>query len=218
MKLLVITQKVDINDDNLGFFHKWLEKFSARLDKLYVICLWKGEYRLPDNVEVLSLGKENGFSKLKQFFRLQKILLKTLPVVDGVFIHMSPIYVITSFPLVKIFRKKMMLWFLHKSLNWKLKLAEKLVDNILTASEESNRLKNRKKIKILGHGIDIDQFKQSELITSSLKLRILSVGRIAPSKDLETLIHAIDILINQKSIRDIEIKIIGSPLEDSEKK
>jgi len=31
MKLLIITQKVDIDDDNLGFFHRWLEKFSEKL-------------------------------------------------------------------------------------------------------------------------------------------------------------------------------------------
>lgn len=30
MKLLIITQKVDINDDVLGFFHRWLEDILAK--------------------------------------------------------------------------------------------------------------------------------------------------------------------------------------------
>ena len=34
MKLLIITQKVDINDDNLGSFHNWLEKMAEKTNEL----------------------------------------------------------------------------------------------------------------------------------------------------------------------------------------
>lgn len=220
MKLLIITQKVDIADDNLGFFHKWLEKFSEKLEKLYVICLWKGEYSLPGNVIVFSMGRERGCSKLRQFFNLQKFLFKCLSELDGVFIHMCPIYAVASCPFVKIFKKKMVLWFTHGSLTWKLKLAERCVDKILTASKESCRLKKRNKIEIIGHGIDTGLFKP---LSSNIKLqtsdifKILSPGRISPIKDQQTLIEAIDILINYKGIKNLEVKIIGSPLEDYEK-
>ena len=221
MKLLIITQKVDINDDNLGFFHRWIEKFSEKLDKLYVICLWQGEHNLPQNVIVRSMGKEKGYSKLRQLFSLQKFLFKNLSEIEGIFIHMCPIYAIASFPLVKIFRKKMILWFVHSSTKWKLKLAEKCVDKILTASKESCRLKSRKKIKIVGHGIDTNFFKPlfpSFKPQNSNNFRILFVGRITPIKDLETLIETIDILVNQKNIRDVKVEIIGSPTEHYEKK
>ena len=220
MRLLIITQKVDINDDNLSFFHHWLEKFSEKLDKVCVICLSEGEHHLPKNTKVYSLGKERGYSKLRQLIRLEKFLLKNLSEVDGVFIHMCPIYAICSFPLAKIFKKKMVLWYLHRSMNWKLRLAEKCVDRILTASEESCRLKNRKKIEIIGHGIDISIFKP---LSSNFRLRtpdifkILSAGRISPIKDQETLIRAVDILVNQKNIKDIEVKFLGTPLEKQEK-
>lgn len=218
MKLLIITQKVDIDDDNLGFFHRWLENFAANLEEVHVICLGMGKHRLPANVKIYSLGKERGYSKLRQFFRLQKFLFKHLARVDGVFFHMCPIYAIASFPLVKIFRKKAFLWFLHKSVNWKLRLAEKCVDKILTASEESCRLKNRKKIEIVGHGIDVDKF--SPLDNNRAKdsrYQILSVGRISPIKDQETLIKAIDIIVNRMGIKDLQVEIAGSPLEDFEK-
>jgi len=218
MNLLVITQKVDIKDGNLGFFHRWLEKFAEKVENLYVICLWQGEYHLPENVKVFSLGKERGISKIGQLIRLQKYLIKILPRIDGIFIHMCPIYAIASFPLTKIFRKKMILWFLHRSVEWKLKLAEKCVDSILTASAESCRLKNRKKIEIIGHGIDVDRFRPAENSLSFNKSIIFSAGRIAPSKDLETLIRAVDILVNQKNIKNILIKIAGSPLINSEKR
>ncbi|MCP6718276.1 MAG: glycosyltransferase family 4 protein [Patescibacteria group bacterium] len=225
MKLIIISQKVDINDDNLGFFHYWLEKFAGKLEKVYVVCLSKGKHNLPENVLVYSLGKEKSYSKLRQLFRLQKFLFKNLKEVDGVFVHMCPIYAITSFPLVKIFRKKMILWYLHKSVNWKLKLAEKLVDKILTASKESCRLKSRKKIEIVGHGVDVEVFKPSyniddmdlDATAENRKFKILSAGRIAPVKDQETLIRAADILVNQKNIKNIKVQILGTPLENHEK-
>ncbi|KKS22293.1 MAG: hypothetical protein UU78_C0019G0001, partial [Candidatus Roizmanbacteria bacterium GW2011_GWC2_41_7] len=56
MKLIVITQKVDINDGNLGFFHRWLEKLAEKTTELRVVCLSAGEYHLPQNVKVYSLG------------------------------------------------------------------------------------------------------------------------------------------------------------------
>lgn len=221
MNLLVITQKVDLEDSNLGFFHCWLEKFAQKLDKLYVICLWQGKYNLPQNTIVYSMGKERGYSKLSQLFRLQKFLLRHLKEVDGVFIHMCPIYAVASYPLVKIFRKKMILWYVHKSVNPTLKLAEKCVDKILTASPESCRLKNRKKIEVLGHGIDNKLFKPlfsnpEPRIPNTFK--ILFAGRVAPIKDLETLIKAIDILVNQRSIKNIEVKIIGELVDNYGKK
>ena len=218
MKLLIITQKIDIDDDILGFFHRWVEKFAENLDKVYVICLWEGKHNLPRNVQVYSLGKEKGYSRIRQLWRLEKFVFRNIRAADGIFIHMCPIYAIAVCPLAKIFRKKMILWYVHKSLNYKLKLAEKCVDKIFTASERSSRLKDRRKIKVVGHGIDIERFKpqtaKGKNLIQNSKFRILSVGRIAPIKDQETLINAVDILVNQNSIKDIEVKIIGNPLDD----
>jgi len=217
MKLLIITQKVDINDDNLGFLHRWLEKIAQKVEELHVVCLSIGEHHLPKNIRVYSLGKEQGYSKLRQFSRLQKFLFKNLSDIDSVFVHMCPIYAVSSFPLVKIFRKKMILWFLHKEVNWQLRLAEKCVDKVLTASKESCRLKNRKKIEVVGHGIDTEFFKPGQNINNTNKFKILSVGRISPVKDQKTLVLAADVLVNQKNIENIEIKFLGTPLEKQEK-
>jgi len=216
MKLLIITQKVDINDDNLGFFHSWLQKFSERLDEVYVICLWKGEFRLPDNVHVLSMGKERGVSRMGQLFLLQRYLLQTLPKVGGVFVHMCPIYAIASFPLSKLFRRKIVLWFLHRNISWKLRLSEKLVDEIVTASEESFQMKSKNKVKIIRHGIDVDLFKPPVSVKRHEKFVVLSVGRISPIKNQDILIIAADILINKKGLKDIIIKFIGTPIEKKE--
>ena len=66
MKLLILTQKVDKNDDVLGFMHGWIAEFAKHCEKVTVIALGVGEFDLPRNVTVLSLGKDKtvGFSGL----------------------------------------------------------------------------------------------------------------------------------------------------------
>lgn len=218
MNLLVITQKVNLDDDNLGFFHQWLEKLSRKTDKLFVICLFKGKYNLPGNVEIFSLGKERGTSKIGRWFLLQKHLLKCLPHTNGVFIHMCPIYAILSYPLVKIYQQKMIMWYAHAKAHFLAKIAEGLVDKVLTPSVDSFQYKQRK-VLITGHGIDIDIFKPSdETGPPKGKFAVFTAGRIAPSKDPKTLIEAADILVNQRGIKNLEVKIAGTPRRKESKR
>ena len=58
MRLLIVTQKVDREDDLLGFFHQWIIEFAKHCESVTVICLEEGSHRLPSNVRVFSLGKE----------------------------------------------------------------------------------------------------------------------------------------------------------------
>ena len=74
MRLLVVTQKVDAQDDVLGFFHEWLRRFAARCETVEVICLQEDPHELPANVRVHSLGKEKGLGKLRRTLRLYRYL------------------------------------------------------------------------------------------------------------------------------------------------
>ncbi|MBU2219890.1 hypothetical protein KJ665_01980, partial [Patescibacteria group bacterium] len=58
MRLLILTQKIDFNDDILGFMHGWVVEFAKHFESIIVIALGVGEYKLPENVRILSLGKE----------------------------------------------------------------------------------------------------------------------------------------------------------------
>jgi len=212
MNLLMITQKIDLDDDILGFTYTWVAKLAERVEKLYVLALWVGRCDLPDNVEVYSIGKEKGAGKLKKFMNFNKIALRIVlsRKVDSIFIHMCPLYAILASPYAKLMRVPMVMWYTHKSTNLTLKIAHLLVDKVITASEESFRLKSKKKI-VTGHGIDIDFFKPAEKLhlSNDGKKIILSVGRISPIKDYETLIEATNLLVNEKGIKNIEFLIVG---------
>lgn len=218
MKLLIVTQKIDASDDVLGFFHRWVEEFAKHCESVTVICLQKGKFNLPKNVKILSLGKECGVSKFKYLTRFFNYIWTERNNYDAVFVHMNSEYAVLGGWLWKLLGKKIILWFVHKSVPWHLKIAEKFVDKILTVSKNSCRIRSSK-IEVVGHGIDIELFQpgsKKQLIADELK--IISVGRITHIKDYQTFIEAVRILIQEKKMENFHVRIIGQPVYASDKK
>ena len=106
MRLLIITQKVDKNDPILGFFHRWIEEFAKHCESVIVICLQKGEYNLPQNVKVLSLGKESKHSNIRYIVCFYMYLWQERNNYDSVFVHMNQEYVILGACFWKLWYKK----------------------------------------------------------------------------------------------------------------
>ncbi len=207
MKLLIVTQAVDRKHSVLGFFHRWIEEFAKHYQQVIVVCLEKGEYNFSENVKVLSLGKEASKNKLAYLYRFYKYIWRERKSYDSVFVHMNVEYVILAGWLWKWWRKKIGLWYVHRAVTWKLKLAEKLADVIFTASEKSFRLPSGK-VAVVGHGIDIDMFKPDN--KKEKEIAVLMVGRISPTKrQLEGVKIFASIL---QSFPQAKMVIIGKPV------
>jgi len=157
MKLLIVTQKVDIHDDLLGFFHRWIEEFAKHCESVTVICLEEGRYELPTSVRVLSLGKEEGRSKVKYLKRFYSYIWQERKNYDAVFVHMNTEYIVLAGWLWRLLGKKIALWHVHFEVNLRLWIAEKLAHVIFTTTRDGCRVKSRK-VKEVGHGIDVERF------------------------------------------------------------
>lgn len=213
--LVVITQKVDINDDLLGFFASWLCEFAKHFDNVFVIALGVGTYDLPANVHVYSLGKERNSSRLLRVLRLYTLLFRFIPNSAGVFAHMSPIFALASWPITFLFGKKNILWYLHRSNTFRLRLTARLCDAIVTANKESLTITKGRIIET-GHGIDTSLFAVSRTWQENGErpIEIISVGRISPIKNYETLIQAAKYL-QEKGI-PFHVSIIGRPFSKAD--
>jgi len=232
MRLLILTQKVDLNDDNLGSFHGWIREFSRHCEKITVVGLAKGEYDLPGNVSVFSLGKAGGsannfqkreifsgeenftrqrlFARCRYAWKFYEIVWRERKNYDAVFVHMNTEYVVLGGLFWRIFGKKIAMWYAHGHINFSLRLAEKLAHIIFTSSRSGCRLES-KKIRIVGQGVDIEKFKikSKKLKVVGEAFKIISTGRISPSKDYETLIKAMEILAKEEA--NVSARIIGGP-------
>ncbi len=180
MKLLIVTQVVDSKDPVLGFFVRWIEEFSKHTERVEVICLKEGTHNLPSNVRVHSLGKEKGVSRAKYVFNFYRYIWHLRHDYDTLFVHMNPEYIILGGPFWRLWGKRISLWYTHKSVNIKLRLATFLSNIIFTASKESFRLSSPK-LHVMGHGIDTDFFTPDPNVSRGDWY--LSVGRLMPSKD-----------------------------------
>lgn len=203
MKLLICTQIVDQSDSDLGFFHRWIEEFAKHAEQITVVCLKKGVYALPPNVRVLSLGKEEGTSKLTRIVRFYKYMCGYRKDYDAVFVHMNPEYVVLGGLLWRLWHKKVVLWYTHKSVDLKLRVATLFANSAATASKESFRLASSK-VRVMGHGIDTDFFTPDATVMRGDWW--LSVGRLSKSKR-----H--DVVIREALAAGKELRIAGEGSE-----
>jgi len=211
MKILVITQKYDINDSNLGAFIDWWDKLAEKVEKVYVLALEKQSGPAKPNIEVLSMGKENYAGFFRKIFSFYYGLLKTIGKVDAVLVHMIPKYVILAAPIAFFYRKPIYMWYTGVSANRDLRFAVYFCRKIFTAHEAAMRINTPKRV-ITGHGIDTNKFSISNFQFSNDEITILSVGRITPSKGHDFIIRAIADLI--KSGYSIKLKIIGGVIQE----
>ncbi len=212
MRLLVITQKINRADPVLGFFHRWVEEFSKRLTSVVVVCLQKGDYDLPGNVAVLSLGKEKWKSSLKYVFLLFYFSIRYFNRYDAVLVHMNQEYILAAGWLWKLLGKKVYMWRNHYSGSMLTDISAMFCTKIFCTSHYSYTAKF-KKTRFMPVGIDTDIFKQDASI-QRVPGSVLSLGRISPSKNIDVLIEAMKIL-NGKGM-DFRADIYGDATPGSE--
>src|SRR5680860_23709 len=231
MKLLIITQKVDQNDPILGFFHRWIMEFSKHCEKVTVICLQKREYHLPDNVQVLSLGKEKQlqertslksskrpvleeqFSKIKYIWNFYRYIWQERKNYDSVFVHMNQEYILLGSPIWHLRGRNIYMWRNHGMGNFLTCLASYLCKKVFCTSTESYTAKFKNTV-IMPVGVDTNIFKPIVSVIRK-KYSICMVGRISPPKHVDDTLKAVNLLI--KSGVQVTFDIIGPrPERDSE--
>ena len=211
MNLLMITRKVDRDDSHAGHTYGWVRELAHQLapGRLEVLCLQQGNIGgLPGNVHVTSLGKERGVGRVARWVNFFLHAPRLVGRADAIFCHQNPEYTIAVWPFAKLFRKRIVTWYTHGSVTWKTKAVARLADVILTASPQSFRVPSPK-VVVTGHGIDLEQFTY-QLRPHKNTLHVVSVGRISPTKDYETLIQAVA-LLRQQGASEVVVSIIGEP-------
>lgn len=208
MKLLIVTQTIDYNDPVLGFFHRWVEEFAKNADLVVLLASFVGAHSLPANVSVYSFGKEKGRKKLLRIWNFWGLFSRHFADADAVFFHMIPEFVIAASPFLVARRVPSALWYVHKSVTRKLRWAEWLVQYIFTASALSFRLPS-KKVIYTGHAIDTAFFYPTRQNPPG-GIHLLTVGRISPVKDIETIIRACAVLKNIWD-RSWSCTVVGGP-------
>jgi glycosyltransferase involved in cell wall biosynthesis len=219
MKLLIVTQKIHENDDDLAFFILWIKEFIRQGVSVRVICLQKGDF--DGSFPVYSLGKEKGYGKLKRILIFLKLIF-TLDY-DRVFVHMNPEYVTLGGWWWALRGTPIYLWYTHYTMHIHLWLSGILCKRMFAATSQSlPQYEGSPKKTIVGHGIDMDFWEENApKENKSSVYDLVSIHRICRSKRLELAILALKNLPEKYTLtiygRDVE-KDYRSELNDIVKK
>lgn len=215
MNLLVFNLKTDASDDVLGFTTDWVNGLATHCENVFVVTMAVGRIAVAQNVRVYSAGKERGYSEPRRVIEFYRLLIGLLRAerIDVCFAHMMPLFAVLGWPLLRLYRIPIMLWYAHGHVSPLLRIATVLVDRVVTSSRGGFRLPTRK-LRVVGQGIDVARFCPAASRQDPKKrFVLLTVGRISPVKHLEVLIEALAHLSLQLTAkRNVVVRFVGDPL------
>jgi glycosyltransferase involved in cell wall biosynthesis len=210
VRLVVITQRVDPDDQALGATVAMLRALAERVDELVVLTLSARDASLPANVRVRELRASSQLMRGAELTALLAPELRRRPV--AVLAHMAPIYAVLAAPLARPLGVPVLLWFTHWRASRLLRVAERMSTRVLTVDRTSFPLSSSK-IVPLGHAIDVEAFSEVADAPGEATLKLLALGRTSPAKGLTTMLRAVAELDDLA----VSLEIRGPSLTDEER-
>ena len=117
---------------------------------------------MDDIKRLISVGKEKGYSEARRAVEFYRILTRLLSEgrYNACFAHMQPLFALMGAPLLGLRGVPITLWYAHKSVSLRLRLAEKVAFRVVTSSPEGFRIRSSK-VRVVG------QACQSEPLAAS---------------------------------------------------
>ncbi|MFB6357170.1 MAG: glycosyltransferase family 4 protein, partial [bacterium] len=205
---------MDEDDPGLAVTVEWIDEFCQYAENFHVLALRVGEHDLPDHVNVHSLGRDEGASRLTVLYRMFNHFFRLMEELDGLFIHQGQIYSILLGPLCNIMNIPVVMWKTHGELPWTMHIGLNFVNRILTADEKSFPIDTQKKI-VSGHGIHTERFTPTDQERDPFcneTIRIVSIGRISQTKRTLEKVQLI-----KEGSKHLELTLIGGPMTEEER-
>lgn len=211
MRLLIVTDVLDVDDLEVGYFHRWVEEIALHAKSIQIITAHEGYHTLPAHVQVHSLGLEVKRGRLSRTVRYVWFLVRHIRSYDAVFVFGSPWTVATAGWWWKVWRKRIGIWYAQGDPTLALSLARPFLSYIFTSTTHGYHGGGDMK-HIVGHGVDVARFKPILRPKHDGVFRMVTVGKISAIKDYETMIRAVSIL--KESIeKPFTLTIVGAPHE-----
>jgi glycosyltransferase involved in cell wall biosynthesis len=184
--LLFITQKLHQQD---AFVSLWVRAFIKKGYTVKVLCL-ENRSDITD-IEIYSMGKEEGYGRVRQILRFLKFIWSLK--YNSVFVHMAPVYGAIGSWLWITKRIPVYLWYTHYKRSFSMRIVEKFAKRIFCATPQSVPWITKDQKVVVGHGVDLEFWTKKENVTTN-PYGLLVVHRLSRSKRLEINIRAVKLL------------------------
>ena len=188
MKLIVVTQHVDLDHPSLGATVPKLRALASRVDELVVLADGAAPgTALPPNCTVRLFGSRTRAGRGLRFVRA---LLAELRGADAVLAHMVPLYAVLAAPLARPRGVRVLLWYTQWHASPMLRLAERAANRVLSVETGSFPLRSRK-LDAIGHGVDAVELACRGADPGGSSLDVLALGRYSAVKGYATMIRGV---------------------------
>lgn len=134
--------------------------------------------------------------------------------INACFVHMAMEWTYRLFPVLKLHRIPILLWYAHGTVSNRLRLAHACAAKVVTSTPEGFRLSSNKKI-VIGQGINTDLFNIP--VYAPERNDILYVGRISPRKKVHLFIDIMELLHELFPDVGLRLRIIGPTLSKTDR-
>lgn len=217
VNVLLFNLRTDVADTTLGFTTSWINSLARRCDQVVVVTLYTGLIDVEPNVRVYALGQSSRTSRARKVAEFYRVVLRILRTsrIDVCFAHMTPLLASLFWPIAKIYRIPVLLWYAHGAVPLELRIAHLLVDRCVTSTPAGFRLTSDK-LFVLSQGIDTEVFSPPPQPGRDYERTALSVGRISPRKHLDEVIASIALL--RQDHKDVRLLLAGGPITDLDRR
>jgi glycosyltransferase involved in cell wall biosynthesis len=217
VNLLLFNLCTDLADPTFGFTTSWINGLARRCNRVVVVTLRTGIVDVDANVSVYSLGSPSRMSRPRKVAEFYRVVLRALRTyrIDACFAHMTPHLAALFWPVARLYKIPVLLWYAHGAVPVSLRIAHQLVDRCITSTPTGFRLKSNK-LFVLGQGIDTQIFVPPTLPGGEYNRTALTVGRLTPRKRLEQIIESMALL--RRSGEDLRLVVAGGTATEADKR
>lgn len=214
MRVLLFNLRTDVDHTALGFTTAWINALAPHCERIEVITMHRGRLDVAANVEVRSVGREQGLGRIRRLLRFYRLALSAAirrrP--DVCFAHMTPLFASLFSPIARMRRIPILLWYAHGNVTRELRIAHALADRCATSTANGFRLPSGK-LSVLGQGVDVERFRLPSRRAAGYERTVLSIGRMTPSKQME---EALEAVAAARASIDLRLRVVGGPVSEDD--
>jgi glycosyltransferase involved in cell wall biosynthesis len=188
VRLAFICQAIDRADPVHATTARWVEVLAGKgaVDRVFVLALRTGRYRLPGNVEVREFGARNRPATLARFYR--EVVRALRGGIDCFFIHQGGPYPLLLLPLKLVLTKPVYQWKAHPLIGRAMAFYARWCDTKVFTSTRAAFPMELPKVRVVGQGIDTEFFRVMDVTKSA---DLVTVGRVSPIKRVAEMASAV---------------------------
>lgn len=211
MRLLLVNFVMDRRSPVLAWQERVASELARRCEKVVVLTEQLGECTPGDNLEIHVVPR--AFCRLPlRSLRAKWLMAGAVHTwcrrerFDACFIHMNASWAYRLWPALRSHGVPILLWYAHGTVNWRLRLAHRCVDKVVTSTAEGFRIPSAR-VEVIGQAIDTDLFRPPE--PAPTRDDVVYVGRISRRKRVDRLLDAFAALRRLAPDSRFQLQIVG---------